>query len=205
MLITCLLQLNSLADFDQEQIDVIYQQINDVALKDYPDWDDIDDTAKKAQLSAMITQLSGPTLTKQWNHSSGGAWPVVDWTQVAQTNTFFSDQLQFFKAPNAITQTHDEVAKFTISGVLVHSSSTVGGLWFREWLKDVVTSDDQNRKMLVYWFIGELGEDRASIAASEEESPAGNEELNPNWNEWKNTYDQSDKLGKAILLKCLTR
>lgn len=185
------------AVYDVDQVGTASEQLGNQISTNYPHIDTLADPAKKTQLSAVITEVAGALLTKNWNHSSGQAWPLLDWNKVTNIETFYKDQREFLASPNPITQNVDEAAKFQFSGQYVFAASTVGEQWFRDWLRAELTGNQQNMKMLLFWNIEELGIDHAR---AESTTP-----INAEWATWQLTFDQSDKIGKAILLKCLTR
>lgn len=183
--------------YDVNQIGTISVNLGNQIKANYPHIDTVADPAKKTQLSAIITEVAGAILAKNWDHGSGSAWPLIDWSKVANMDTFYKDQRAFLASPNPITQNVDEAARFDFSGLFLAAASAVGEQWFRDWLRAEVTGNQKNMKMLLFWNIEDLGVDHAR---AENTNP-----INAEWATWHITFNQSDKIGKAILLKCLTR
>lgn len=183
--------------YDVNQIGTISVNLGNQIKANYPHIDTVADPAKKTQLSAIITEVTGAILAKNWNHESGSNWPLLDWNKVTSIDTFYKDQRDFLSSPNPITQNVDEAARFDFSGLFLAAASTVGEQWFRDWLRAEVTGNNQNMKMLLFWNVEDLGVDHAR---AENTNP-----INAEWATWQTTFNQADKIGKAILLKCLTR
>jgi hypothetical protein len=186
--------------FDDEQISQIQDQI-DLDLKNtHPNFEQSTDVEKKNQLSIVLNSIANNVLNRQWLHPSGPEWPILDWTKVDKIDSFFKDQFEVVNTVGVVAQSNKDAARFAYAASLLSRISTLGEPWFQSWLREISKGNDSNLKRLVFISVNDLGEDYLNALDAE-----SGEQLVVDWNAWKQAYDQSNKLGKAILLKSMTR
>ena len=67
--------------------------------------------------------------------------------------------------------------------------------WFEDWLFVLAKSSNENLKRLLFFTISNFGEDMLK----------GSDTLRAiDWNKWETAFNQSDNLGKSLLLVCMT-
>lgn len=186
--------------FDEENIETEKAALWGQVESEYATFVQSDDTAKQGQFTNMLTSLGGSLLAKQWTYENGGDWPIVDWSLVEDLNTFFEDQdtlLLYDSGIPKIARTNAEAAQAEWLIHLLATCTSSGEDWFALWLQNLAQGADTNLKRIAYRSAEDFGEDYARSHPDQQPST--------DWNEWKQAYDQSNKLGKAILLKCMTR
>lgn len=186
--------------FDENQITQIKNQLDAQLKIDHPNFNEAADEEKTNQFTAIVNNIANSVLSRQWAHPAGGNWPIVDWTRFDKLNSFFEDQVKVVEIPGVVAQTNDEAARFGYVASLLAHNASLGEVWFQNWIFNISKGNDTNLKRLVFLSVDEFGEDHNRVLDVE-----SGEQLAVNWNTWKNSYDQSNKLGKAILLKCMTR
>jgi hypothetical protein len=90
-----------------------------------------------------------------------------------------------------------EGAKISVVEWLVKSGGKDMETWYEKWLLNLAKGSNSNLKRLAFWSIKNFAEDMGRSGNAE-----GIREIN--WIEWKNTFNQSDSLGKSLLLICMT-
>lgn len=186
--------------FDENQIAQITGQLDDQLNIDYPNFEDASDTEKRNQFTAMLNSVAGAVFAKQWEHPTNENWSLVDWSKVDTLDNFFSNQTEVLENVGVVADTNDEAARFGLAYSLVSAGSSSGADWFQVWLMNQAQANDSNLKWLVYFSADDLGIDNFKF-----DTDGKREVLTVDWNAWKQAYDNSNKLGKAILLKCMTR
>ena len=186
--------------FDEQIIETQKENLWNQVESDYTNFTQDDDAAKQGQFTNILNSLSGSVLAEQWTYEGGGNWPVVDWNLVGDLESFFEDQdalLLYASGVPKIAQTNAEAAEVEWLIHLLTISASLGESWFGVWIQNLAKGADSNLKRIAYRSVDEFGEDFARAHPDEQAVT--------DWNAWKLAYDQSNKLGKAILLKCMTR
>lgn len=186
--------------FDQKKIRAIQERIDEQLKTDYLNFENASNEKKTKQFTVILNSVAKNVFSRKWVHPAGGNWPLVDWARVDKLDSFFEDQTKVVENVGVVAQTNEEAASFSyVASLLVHNSS-LGEVWFRNWLLGISKGNDSNLKRITFFSVDELGVDCNRVVNFE----AG-EWFIVNWNAWNKAYDQSNKLGKAILLKCMTR
>jgi len=186
--------------FDEQAIETAKTNLWNQVEGDYTTFLAADNVAKQGLFSGILNDIAGSLLSKQWVYSGGGDWPVVDWNLVDKMENFFEDQdkdLLYDSEIIKIAQDNEEAAKAVWLVHLLSVPCSDGETWYGDWLQNIAKGGDTNLKRIVYRSVEDFGEDRANKYPDQE--PVAD------WNAWKQSYDQSNQLGKAILLKCMTR
>lgn len=191
-------------EFDSEQIVQNQSVVDDQLLLKYPNieqaFEQGSENEKKQLFSDILQEIANPVLSRQWIHPSDADWPLVDWARVNKADSFFDDQVKIIKTVGVVAQTDNEIARFVYTRNLLSCSASTGEPWFQSWLLNIAKDNDTNLKRLVFMSVDELGIDHHRVTDFET-----GDTFETNWDAWKQAYDQSNKLGKAILLKCMTR
>ena len=191
-------------EFDFDQILQMQDALEEQLLVKYPNLEQSFEQGaaneKKQLFSNILEEVGNPVLSRQWAHPSGVDWPLVDWPRVDKLESFFDDQFKVVETVGVVAQTNNEMARFVYAGRFLSVFASNGKLWYQDWLLNHAKGNDSNLKWLIFFNVDELGIDHHRVVDFE-----SGEKFEMDWNAWKLAYDQSNKLGKAILLKCMTR
>jgi len=197
----CLFSLNAKSqEFDEEQMALIQSQLDSQLKIDYSNFGDASNEDKTIQFPNILDSIAHDVLLKQWVHPTNGAWPLVDWTRVDKLDSFFDNQSNVVETKGVVADSDDQAARFAYAHSLISASSASGESWFQVWLLNLAKENDSNLKRLTF-----LSADECGVDFNKTQSSESGEQFVVDWNAWKFSYDQSNKLGKAILLKCMTR
>lgn len=197
---SCSLSWGEDPTFDEQAIETAKTEVWNQVEGDYTTFLAADNAAKQGLFSGILNDVAGSLLSKQWIYSGGGDWPVVDWNLVDKMGTFFEDQdkhLLYDSGIIKIAQNNEEAAKAAWLVHLLSIPCSNGEAWYGDWIQTIAKGGDTNLKRILYRSVEDFGEDHASKYPDQQ--------LVIDWNTWKQSYDQSNQLGKAILLKCMTR
>ena len=156
-----------------------------------------DPTVKANQFTLMIQEIAGPILARQWVYPSSAVWPLVDWSKVSTLSDLIKGQRAVIESTHAAAQSDEELARICLLGEVIIGSGAEADIWYEQWMLALAKSSNINLKRLVFYMTSGFAE---SIRES------GNTEggRTINWGEWEQSFNQSDDLGKAILLVCMT-
>lgn len=189
--------------FDEEEIEVEKLALWEIVESDYLTFTQSNDEEKQGKFTNILNQLGGNLLAKQWIYEGGGEWPIVDWSLVENLETFFEEQdkpLLYDSGVLKIAQTNTEAAQGLWIAYLLTRSAADGENWYALWLQALAKGADSNLKRLAYRAVNDFGEDFFKPNRDDpDERPIAD------WNAWRQSFNQSNKLGKAILLKSMTR
>jgi hypothetical protein len=167
---------------------------NQVALA----WKEAQDPATKGEkFTLTLQEIAGTILDRQWTYPGGGEWPLVDWTKLSSLSDVIADQRTILESTHAIAQTDEELAKVCVLGEVILGLGTDAELWYENWLLSLAKSQKSNLKRVAILMTSGYAEDIRNVDDSEGIRTV-------NWNEWEHTFNQSDNLGKALLLVCMT-
>ncbi len=200
VMLSCLFGWGEEPTFDEQAIETAKTNLWSQVEGDYSTFLAADNEAKQGIFSGILNDIAGSLLSKQWVYTGGGDWPVVDWSLVDRIEKFFEDQdkhLLYDSGIIKIAQNNEEAAKAAWLVHLLSFPCSDGEVWYGDWLQNLAKGGDTNLKRIVYRSVEDFGEDYANRYPDQE--------LIVDWCAWKQSYDQSNQLGKAILLKCMTR
>lgn len=185
-------------DFDMESVKTFEEQISNSLATNQTriDWTDSQDPLVKQQkFSSLINEIAGGILTRQWVYTGGGSWPLIDWSKVNTLKSLIDEQTKVFEETHIVAQSDEEMAKLSTVAWLAGAMGKDAEPWFEDWLLVLAKSSNENLKRLLFFTISNFGEDMLK----------GSDTLRAiDWNKWEAAFNQSDNLGKALLLICMT-
>ena len=159
-------------------------------------WEAAQDSAIKGEkFTLMLQEIADPILGRQWTYPGGGEWPLIDWSKVSSLSNLVHDQRQILETTHTVAQSDEELAKVC---ALVEGTVTMGTeaeLWYEDWLLSLAKSSNANLKRLVFLTTSSFGEDISRKTGATRAI---------DWNKWESAFNQSDNLGQALLLVCMT-
>lgn len=192
-------------NFNLQQIKADQDQISAQIRADYPNFNEAEPANKIIQFSSILNQVGSSVYSKAWNYSGNASLPIVDWNQVDKIGSFEEDQDKLIINNDLViilldNQTNNEAARLRTMASLINHYCLEGRNWFGDWIQAKAKANDDNLKWLVYRCADNFSENYYNSTKT-----VPGDELAVDWAAWKATFDQSNKLGKAILLKCMTR
>jgi hypothetical protein len=185
-------------DFDMESVKSFEEQISNSLATNQTriDWTDSQDPLVKQQkFSSLINEIAGGILARQWVYTGGGSWPLIDWSKVNTLKSLIDEQTKVFEETHIVAQSDEEMAKLSTVAWLAGTMGKDAEPWFEDWLLVLAKSSNENLKRLLFFTISNYGEDMLK----------GSDTLRAiDWNKWEAAFNQSDNLGKALLLICMT-
>lgn len=185
-------------DFDMENVKTFEEQISNSLATNQTriDWTNSQDPLVKQQkFSSLINEIAGGILTRQWVYTGGGPWPLIDWSKVNTLKSLIDEQTKVFEKTHIVAQSDEEMAKLSTVVWLAGAMGKDAEPWFEDWLLVLAKSSNENLKRLLFFTISNFGEDTLK----------GSDTLRAiDWNKWEVAFNQSDNLGKALLLVCMT-
>lgn len=200
--VTCIMISSSLSAqaLNEENIESFHAQIyenlqtNPLAIQ----WENAaTDELKIQKFDELISQIGDPPLQRQWNYPENPQWPLLDWEKVDKLDKLMEDQFDVINIVGVIAQTDEEAAKITVIGWLLFNFGRDMETWYEKWILNLAKSQNTNLKRLTFWHIRHFGEDIGEIGDTE-----GARAID--WIQWEQAFNQSDSLGKAVLLVCMT-
>lgn len=152
-----------------------------------------DHGVKAAKWEELVLAASENYLTSQWAEPSGG-WKLIEFPSdelltVAEVRQQPWRNSSFTKL---VAQNEEEAVKLRGAGALMAVAASDGEQWGAGLLLDIASRPESNIKRLTYWFTSDFASDKGII------------DWEIDWNEWQETYDESDPWGKAIILRNVT-
>ncbi len=165
---------------------------NQIALA----WEAAQDPAVKGdKFTLMLREIAGAILERQWIYPGETEWPLIDWSKVNSVSNLINDQKKIIETSHVVAQNDEELAKI---GAVVEATIIMGSnasVWYEDWLLSLAKGSNTNLKRLVFLTTKSFGEDM--------EEETGSTRI-VDWNKWEAAFNQADKLGKALLLVCMT-
>lgn len=154
-------------------------------------------TVKVDKFTLLLQEVAGPILARQWIYPSSNVWPLVDWARVSSLPNLIKDQVVVIETTHAVAQSDEEMARICILLNLIIKSGSEVEPWYENWLLSLAKSSNTNLKRLVF---------NISPGFAEDIGETGNTEgiRAIDWEAWETAFNQSDDLGKALLLVCMT-
>ncbi len=190
--------LNAQNEFNLKNVRATQENItaslktNQIAIN----WEAAQDPAIKGEkFTLMLQEIAGMILGRQWTYPGGGEWPLIDWSKVLSLSNLVHDQRQILETTHTVAQSDEELAKIC---ALIEGTVTMGTeaeLWYEDWLLSLAKSSNANLKRLVFLTTSSFGEDISRKTGATRTI---------DWNKWESAFNQSDNLGKALLLVCMT-
>jgi hypothetical protein len=155
------------------------------------------DEIKIQKFNEIITQVGNPPLGRAWVYPGSSGWPLINWSKVVTLEKLLDDQVDVLNQIGVVAQSDEEGAKVTTVEWLVKNEGRNMEPWFEKWLLDLAKGQNSNLKRLAFWSIRSFAEDIGKFGTTEEIRLI-------NWNNWEEAFNQSDDLGKCLLLVCMT-
>jgi hypothetical protein len=154
------------------------------------------DQIKSQKFDEIIVQIGNPPLGRQWSYPGHPDWPLINWDKIDKLSKVMDDQFDILNQVGVIALNDQEAAKISVVEWLVMNGGRDMEQWYEKWLLNLVKSSNTNLKRLVFWSIKNFAEDIGRQGNTDNVRAI-------DWIEWQNTFNQSDNLGKAILLVCM--
>jgi hypothetical protein len=202
VILTCMLIYSGLSaqTLNEENIQSFHVQIYE-SLQTDPlaiQWKSAEtDELKVQKFDELISQIGNPPLQRQWNYPGNPQWPLLDWEKVDKLDKLREDQLDVINLVGVVAQNDQEAAKLSVTGWILFNCGRDMEPWYEKWIFNLAKSQNANLKRLAFWHIRHFGED-----IGESDETEGIRVID--WMQWGQTFNQSDSLGKAILLVCMT-
>lgn len=186
--------------FDMEEVKTLEATLHE-NLKSNPlalEWlNSADDAVKSQKFNQLMTQIGTPPLGRSWSYPNADDWPLINWNNVESLDKLFDDQFQIINTIGIVANDDEDAAKLATAEWLIDASGKDMQPWFEKWITDLSKSEETNKKRLALWSISQFAEDiRRGIGDSDQQPII-------NWNVWEEAFNQSDELGKAIILVCI--
>lgn len=152
-----------------------------------------DPPVKAAKWEQVVSAFSGGMLSSVWPEPPGG-WKLVEFPTTGNLALQEVRDQAWKKAEytKLVAQNETEAARLRGAGALMLSAASDGKQWGEKLILDIVQRPDGNVKWLTYWYARDFGQDANGIAWPVD------------WPAWQSAYDQSNALGKAIILRNIT-
>lgn len=184
--------------FDFGNVKLAQQGITD-SLKTNPiatDWkNELDDASKAEKFTALLSNIAGIVIDRGWTFPSGGDWQIIEWGKVNTLDGLLKDQGNILETTNSIARNDRELAQICVIIEAQIASSQKMNLWYEDWLLNLARSSKNNLKWLLLVTSSGIAED-----LSKEDNVA----RTIDWNKWEQAFNDSDTLGKSLLLVYMT-
>ena len=157
------------------------------------------DLQKKKKFDQIINEVGGDVLKADWTHLLGRDQALVNWEKVEDMNNLIEARGELLVVDDTLAKSEDSFAVIGALSWLIRNMNSSGSSWFKSWLEGQISSSEiTNLRWLVYWSAADFGSE-SHVIIQESGHPAHN------WDLWKKMYLDADELGKAIILKNVTK